>query len=102
MHNREVLRAVIEQGFGRGDLSVADRVAASHITEHEYGAPELTDGPGLLSAMIEEAGAQMPDLRMTVEDIAVDGEHVWARSVGRGTDPRTGRAISLTVLTFAV
>jgi hypothetical protein len=35
MHNREVLRAVIEQGFGRGDLSVADRVAASHITEHE-------------------------------------------------------------------
>jgi hypothetical protein len=52
--------------------------------------------------MIEEAGAQMPDLRMTVEDIAVDGEHVWARSVGRGTDPRTGRAISLTVLTFAV
>lgn len=39
----------------------------------------------------------MPDLTLTVEDLVVDGDEVWARSGGRGTDARTGRAVTQTV-----
>jgi ketosteroid isomerase-like protein len=97
MGNADVLRQVIEQGFGRGDLSVADTCAGTAIAEHEYGAPEEASGPALLRAMIREARAEMVGLTMTVEDLVEDGDKVWARSVGRGTDPRTGRALVLTV-----
>jgi predicted ester cyclase len=95
--NAEALRQVIERGFGRGDLSVADEFAGDHTVEHEYAAPDLRGGVDLLKAMISEAREHMPDLTMTVEDMVVDGDKVWARSVGRGTDARTGRAVTMTV-----
>lgn len=97
MTDADALRQVIEKGFGQGDLSVADSFAAPTVREHEYGAPPAASGPDLMRAMIREARAAVPDLVMSVEDMAVDGDKVWARSVGRGTDPRTGRAVTLTV-----
>ncbi|HVM13931.1 MAG TPA: ester cyclase [Egibacteraceae bacterium] len=97
MSNADALRQVIEKGFGQGDLDVADTFAAGKIKEHEYGAPDLTDGPELMRAMIHEARSALPDLVMSVEDIVADGDKVWARSVGRGTDPQTGRPVVLTV-----
>lgn len=96
-NNSEALRQVIERGFGGGDLSVADEFAGESTVEHEYAAPDLPGGVELLKAMIGEAREHMPDLRMTVEDLVVDGDKVWARSVGRGTDARTGRAVTMTV-----
>lgn len=95
--NAEALRQVIERGFGGGDLSVADEFAGDNTIEHEYAAPDLPGGVDLLKAMISEARQHMPDLTMTVEDMVVDGDKVWARSVGRGTDASTGRAVTLTV-----
>jgi len=95
--NAEALRLVIEEGFGKGDLSVADRFAGDLIIEHEYGAPAAGSGAELLKAMILEARGQIPDLVMAVEDIAVDGDKVWARSVGHGTHASTGQRIALTV-----
>lgn len=95
--NAGALRQVIERGFGGGDLSVADEFAGETTVEHEYGAPQLSGGVELLKAMIGEARAQMPDLTMSVEDMVVDGDKVWARSVGQGTHPRTGRTLTLTV-----
>lgn len=93
----EALRLVIESGFGEGDLSVADRFAGDLIVEHEYGAPAAGSGAELLKAMINEARGQMPDLVMAVEDMAVDGDKVWARSVGHGTHAGTGQRVELTV-----
>jgi predicted ester cyclase len=92
-----VLREVLEQGFGAGDLGVADRCAGATVTEHEYLAPAGATGPETLRAMITEARAQMPGLTMTVEDMAVDGDKVWARSVARAPHPATGEPLAITV-----
>ena len=92
-----VLREVIEQGFGAGDLSVADRAAGPTIIEHEYLAPAGTTGAETLRAMIHEARAEMPGMTMTVEDTVVDGDRVWARSVARTLHPATGEEVTLTV-----
>ena len=95
--NTEALRRVIEDGFGGGDLSVADQFAGATIIEHEYGAPSPSSGPELLKAMISEARTQMPGLTMTVEDAIADGDKVWARSVGRAPGPRQDEALTITV-----
>jgi predicted ester cyclase len=92
-----VLREVIERGFGEGDLTVADRHAGPMIIEHEYAAPVSTSGAQTLRAMIEEARSSMPGLTMTVEDVVVDGDKVWARSVGRAPNPNGGSDLQLTV-----
>lgn len=96
-NNAEALRQVIERGFGSGDLSVADKFAGDSTVEHEYAAPDVPGGVDLLKAMISEAREHMPDLTMTVEDMVMDGDKVWTRSVGRGTDARTGQPVTLTV-----
>jgi predicted ester cyclase len=96
-NNAEALRQVIERGFGAGDLSVADDFAGEDTIEHEYSAPDVSGGVDLLKAMISEAREYMPDLTMSVEDMVTDGDKVWARSIGRGTDARTGRAVTMTI-----
>ena len=92
-----VLRAVIEQGFGAGDLTVADRFAGPVITEHEYLAPTAVTGSANLRAMITEARTQIPGMTMTVEDMVADGDKVWARSVVRAPHPAGGTPLSITV-----
>jgi predicted ester cyclase len=97
MDDMEVLRAVIEQGFGGADLTVADRFAGAVIAEHEYLAPSGATGAATLRAMITEARAQIPGMTMTVEDMAVDGDKVWARSLVSAPHPAGGAPLSITV-----
>ena len=40
----ESLRLVLEQGFGQGDLQLAERYAGDVIVEHEYGALQGVSG----------------------------------------------------------
>ncbi|MDP8960889.1 MAG: ester cyclase [Actinomycetota bacterium] len=35
---------------------------------------------------------------MTVEDMVIDGDKVWARSVGRAVDTRSGKLLTITVI----
>lgn len=95
--NAAILREVIERGFGCGDLTVADRYAGEGGLEHEYLAPEGATGAEIMRAMITEARAEMPGMTMTVEDIVVDGDRVWARSLARAAHPATGDQLEITV-----
>lgn len=97
MDEGAVLREVIEQGFGAGDLTVADRCAGPVIVEHEYLAPTGATGAETLRAMITDARAQVPGMTMSVEDMTVDGDKVWARSVVRAPHPAGGAPLSFTV-----
>lgn len=97
MDEAAILRQVIEEGFGAGDLTVADRFAGALIAEHEYLAPVDATGAETMRSMITEARAEMPGLTMTVEDMVVEGDKVWARSVAHAPHPATGTAVSITV-----
>jgi len=98
MDNATILRTVIEEGFGAGDLSVAHRFAGETIDEHEYLAPVGASGPETLRAMIEEARASMPGLTMAVDALVADGDTVWARSTGRAPHPGGDPDLTITVL----
>jgi ketosteroid isomerase-like protein len=96
--NVRVFNAIINRGFNQGDLSVADEVCAASLSEHEYLAKTDVPGPEILKDQIQTARNNVKGLTLTVEDLVEDGDKVWARSRCTGTDPRSGKPISMTVI----
>jgi ketosteroid isomerase-like protein len=96
--NVELFRRVIDRGFNQGDLSVADEICAEGFSEHQYLAPTGLPGPEILKATIQSARSQVHGLTLTIEDIVADGDKVWARMVARGSDPRSGKPIEISVM----
>ena len=98
MKNVELFRSIIDRGFCKGDLSVADEICASKLSEHEYLAETGVPGPEILKDQIRDARSSIKDLVLTIEDIVENGETVWARSRATGTDPRSGKPVSIYVV----
>ena len=98
MSNLDLFRAIIERGFNQGDLSVADELCADNLAEHEYLAHTDLPGPEILKNQIREARRDVGGLQLTIEDVVVEADKVWARMVAHGTDRRTGKAIRMDVV----
>ena len=96
--NVRIFNAIIDRGFNQGDLSVADEVCAAKLSEHEYLAKTDVPGPEILKDQIHPARSHVKGLTLTVEDLVENGDKVWARSRCTGTDPRSGKPISITVI----
>ena len=96
--NVELFRAIIERGFSRGDTSVADEVCAESLIEHEYLARADLPGPQILRAQIQDARSSIQNLELTIEAIVETADTVWARCKATGTDPRSGKVVSIDVV----
>ena len=99
-----VLRRLIDEGFTQGNLQVCDELVAEHVEEHQDFGPSHTDGPDGVKAVIRSLRAAYSDFRLEVADLVVDGDMVWARNVGSGTNdgpfmghPPTGRSMRIEV-----
>jgi hypothetical protein len=46
--NLEIFKSIVERGFSREDLSVADEFCAERLLEHEYLAKMDLPGPDIL------------------------------------------------------
>ena len=96
--NVRLFNAIIDRGFNQGDLTVADEVCAAKLAEHEYLAKTDVPGPEILKDQIRTARSTIKGLTLTVEDLVEHGDKVWARSRATGTDPRSGKPVSITVI----
>jgi len=96
--NVRLFNAIIDRGFNQGDLSVADDVCAQELTEHEYLSKMDVPGPEILKDQIRTARGTIKGLTLTVEDLVEHGDKVWARSRATGTDPSSGKSVSMTVI----
>src|SRR4051812_28567576 len=96
--NVRLFKAIIDRGFNQGDLSVADEVCAAKLSEHEYLAKNDVPGPEILKDQIQTARSHVKGLTQAVEDFVEHGDAVWGRSRCTGTDPRSGKPISITVI----
>jgi predicted ester cyclase len=81
-----VARRLIEEGFNRGDLSVADELVAADMVEHQDFGPGHVPGPEGVKTVIASLRRAFPDFHLAIDDLAVQGDMVWLRMTGTGTN----------------
>lgn len=98
----KAFRTIIEEGFSRGNLAALDALVAPDMVEHQHGAASGLEG---LKGLVRYLRADIPDLQLTVEDLAAQGDKVWGRLKGRGTHagtfmglPPTGKRVEIDVI----
>jgi ketosteroid isomerase-like protein len=96
--NIERFKAIVERGFSRGDLTVADEICDTKLIEHQYLAITDLPGPQILKAQIEDARHSTKDLKFTIEAIVESGDTVWARGKATGLDLRSGKPVTIDVM----
>ncbi len=99
--NEARFRRLIDEGFTGGDLSVFDELMAEDCVEHQRGNPPGREGG---KAVVRTLRGWFSDFSLTVEDVAVAGDVVWARNRARGTNtgavfgnPPSGKQVEVTV-----
>ncbi len=80
-----VFRRLIDEGFNRGDLAVADAVTGAGFTEHQDFGPNHAAGAEGVRAVIASLRRAFPDFRLEIQDLVVAGDTVWARLIATGT-----------------
>jgi len=102
MTNEQLYRRLIEEVFNQGHLEVADDLVAPHAVEHQRGG--LGDGPEGVKRTAGMLRSAFSDFSLTIEDLVVDGDKVWARQRGGGTNngkffgnPPTGKTAHIEV-----
>lgn len=100
--SREVFRRVIEEGFNRGNLQALDDCFPPGYIEHQFNLPSTREK---FKETIHALRRTFPSFNLTIEDMVADGDKVWARMTGRGTDtegfmgrPPTGKSFAITVI----
>jgi predicted ester cyclase len=98
--NLATFRALIDRGFGSGDLRAVDATCSPECVEHQDGFTDLESvkgGIGFLHALAS-------DFRISIEDVVAAGDRVWARLRAQGTHSGpvlggpTGRRFDITVI----
>ena len=101
----EIFRRAIDEGWNKGNLEVIDELFAPDFVEHQAGI-----GPGRegVKGSIRALRTAFPDLHLTLEDSATNGDVVWARLAGTATHrgpfmgvPGSGRPIRVDVIDIA-
>jgi predicted ester cyclase len=78
-----IYRRLIEEGFNQGNLAVADELVAPGAREHQRGSD---DGPEGVKKTIKYLRSAFPDFEITIDEVVVSGDKVWARQRGGGTN----------------
>jgi predicted ester cyclase len=93
-----VARRLIEDGFNQGNLEVAGELSAGDLVEHQDFGPNHAPGADGVKAVITSLRRAFSDFHLEIEDLTVDGDKVWLRMTGSGTNdgsfmghPPTGR-----------
>jgi predicted ester cyclase len=101
--NSEIVRRVLERGFGGGDLSVVDEYVAADFIEHQDGAEGR--GPAAVKGIIRGLHESFTDMQLIIDDIVGAGEDVWVRARARASNtkpimgrPATGRDIEIQIM----
>ncbi len=102
---------LIDEGFNAGDLTILDDVVSPDFVEHQFESPRhpaRATGPAGVASIITELRNGADDFHLSIEDVSVTGDTVWARLQGTGTDtrgqlgsPPTGKPFTITVIDIA-
>src|SRR5205823_661125 len=104
--NERLYRRLIDEVFNQGHTSVANELVAPHAVERQRGG--MGDGPEGVKRTASVLRSAFPDFSLTIQDLVVDGDKVWARQRGGGTNtgsffghPPTGKTAYIEVFDVA-
>ncbi|WP_284989932.1 ester cyclase [Arthrobacter sp. efr-133-TYG-120] len=105
--NKELVRRHFREIWNQRQLDVCEQIMADSYVEHAqapFGTtePGAVVGPQAMRATVQWLLAQFPDMTMTIEAIAADGDTVAVRVLSEGTNlgrlngrgPATGKRMS--------
>ena len=81
-----LVRRLIEEGFNEGNLDVADELISPEMVEHQNFGPNHAPGVEGVKAVIASLRRAFSDFHLAIDDLAVDGDTVWLRMTGTGTN----------------
>jgi predicted ester cyclase len=81
-----IARRLIEEGFNQGNLDVCEELTADDLVEHQNFGPGHAPGAEGVKAVISSLRRGFSDFHLEIEDVAVDGDKVWLRMAGSGTN----------------
>ena len=82
----DIVRRLIEEGFNEGNLAVADELISPAMVEHQNFGPDHAPGAEGVKAVIASLRKAFSDFHLAIEDLAADGDTVWLRMSGTGTN----------------
>jgi predicted ester cyclase len=82
--NEAIYRRIIDEVFNQGKLAVADELIDPGCVEHQRTG--MGDGPDGAKRVAMVLRTAFPDFTLTIQDLVVDGDKVWARQRGGGTN----------------
>jgi predicted ester cyclase len=101
-NNEQLYRRLIDEVFNQGRMEVADELMAPHAVEHQRGG--MGDGPDGVKRTATVLRSAFSDFSLTIQDLVVDDDMVWARQRGGGTNsgsffghPPTGKTAYIEV-----
>ena len=98
MSNRELFLEIIERGFSKGDLSIADEICAQDLIEHQYPTKLHLLGAEIMKDQIATARTTVANLMLVPEQIVEVGDSIWALLKGSGIEARSGKAVNFFVM----
>jgi predicted ester cyclase len=105
---RDVMVAMLVEGFAGGDESVVDRYCSPELIEHEFGlASTGASAIANVKAAIRDVHGAIPDLGFEIESTVEQGDTIWVRARGQGTaagpffGPPSHRRVGFTVVDVA-
>ena len=100
--NEQLYRRLIDEVFNQGRMDVADELMAPHAVERQRGG--MGDGPDGVKRTATVLRSAFSDFSLTIQDLVVDDDMVWARQRGGGTNsgsffghPPTGKTAYIEV-----
>lgn len=103
--NAAAFRKLLEVGFSRGEVAVIAEVVSPEFVEHQRG---LKPGIAGMHEAIDTLHRWFSDFGLTVEELAAEGDLVWARNRARGVNtgavmghPPTGKPMEVDVIDIA-
>ena len=102
--NKSLYRRFIQEIFNEGRLDWLDEFVSPEFVLRG-GASETPSGPAGARSAVTTFRSAFPNLKITVEQLVGEGDHVCARSTLRGTQqgpifgiPPTGKSVTVTGL----
>lgn len=102
--NKERFRRFLEEVINQKNIDALDAHLAEDFVEHEEMQPMPPTREGVRQ-MFASMLVSFPDLEVTIDDMASEGDKVWARSTWQGTHKgeflgvaATGRSVSFSVI----